>query len=164
MEVECGHCGVPFKKTPFEMKRSKTGSHYCGRSCAAKANNKLFPKRQMSNRCRTCDKPIPHDVSFCSKNCNPRTVPDGQTLGEFIQKKVKRDANLYNQIRQRARAVAFSSKPKVCEKCGYSKHVEVCHKRAISDFPMDANIKEEINNIKNLLVLCPNCHWEHDHP
>lgn len=74
MEVECSHCGVPFKKTPFEMKRSKTGSHYCGRSCAAKANNKLFPKRQMSNRCRTCDKPLRTGVLRCS-GCKPVPKP-----------------------------------------------------------------------------------------
>lgn len=70
MEVECGHCGVPFKKIPSQIKKSKTGSHYCGKSCAAKANNKLFPKRRMSNRCRTCDKPIRSGVFRCLE-CRP---------------------------------------------------------------------------------------------
>lgn len=50
---------------------------------------------------------------------------------------------------------------KVCSNCGYNKHVEVCHIKSVSSF--DNNIKiSEINNINNLIYLCPNCHWEFD--
>lgn len=165
MEVKCDHCGTLFEKRVSEMKKSKTGSHYCGSSCAARANNKLFPKRRMSNKCQTCDKRIRHGVMFCNRSCNPKLATiDNQTLGDHISSMVKRDANLYNKIRQKARAVAYKEMPRVCVKCGYSKHVEVCHKISISDFPLTASVRDEINHIDNLLVLCPNCHWEHDHP
>lgn len=70
MEVECSHCGVQFEKIPSQIKKSKSGLHYCGKSCAAKANNKLFPKRRMSNRCITCDKPVRSGVLRCSR-CKP---------------------------------------------------------------------------------------------
>jgi predicted restriction endonuclease len=45
--------------------------------------------------------------------------------------------------------------------CGYSKHVEACHIRRIADFPASATVGE-INHADNMLVLCPNCHWEFD--
>lgn len=49
-----------------------------------------------------------------------------------------------------------------CEVCSYSKHVEVCHIRPISTFPVESQLKD-INSKDNLVGLCPNCHWEFDH-
>lgn len=54
-----------------------------------------------------------------------------------------------------------SIKLKCCENCGYDKHYEVCHIKAVSDFSEDSKI-EDINSIDNLKALCPNCHWEFD--
>ena len=48
-----------------------------------------------------------------------------------------------------------------CEICGYSNHVEVAHKKAVSEIDGDSTIRE-INSIDNLIVLCPNHHWEYD--
>ena len=54
-----------------------------------------------------------------------------------------------------------NGKPYKCEKCGYSLHIEVCHKIPVSDFPDNATVKE-INDINNLIGLCENHHWELD--
>ena len=48
-----------------------------------------------------------------------------------------------------------------CIVCGYSKHVEVAHIKAVSEFDDNATV-DEINNINNLIGLCPNHHWEFD--
>ena len=49
-----------------------------------------------------------------------------------------------------------------CELCCYDKHVEVCHIKPIGSF--DGNTKiSKINSYNNLILLCPNCHWEFDH-
>lgn len=48
-----------------------------------------------------------------------------------------------------------------CVICGYDKHIEIAHIKAVSDFDDDATIAE-INNINNLIGLCPNHHWEFD--
>ena len=40
-------------------------------------------------------------------------------------------------------------------------HYEVCHIKGISDHGLDTTIGE-INDIHNLIALCPNCHWEMD--
>ena len=54
-----------------------------------------------------------------------------------------------------------SNKPKQCICCNYDKHYEVAHIKAVSDFNDDTLISE-INDIDNLIALCPNHHWEYD--
>lgn len=51
---------------------------------------------------------------------------------------------------------------KVCKNCGYNKHVEVCHIKAVSSFE-DDDLVNDINSVNNLVYLCPNCHWEFDY-
>lgn len=48
-----------------------------------------------------------------------------------------------------------------CENCGYNKHTELCHIKDVTLFPLETTLGE-INDIKNIVVLCPNCHWEFD--
>ncbi|MEP7292863.1 MAG: HNH endonuclease [Chloroflexota bacterium] len=52
--------------------------------------------------------------------------------------------------------------PRVCVNCGYDRHAEICHVKPISSFPNDAPVAV-INDLANLVALCPNCHWELDH-
>lgn len=60
----------------------------------------------------------------------------------------------------RTKALKFFTEKK-CVKCGYSLHVEVCHKKAVYNFEKDVTL-EDINDINNLILLCPNHHWEFD--
>ena len=48
-----------------------------------------------------------------------------------------------------------------CQSCSYDKHVELAHLKSVSSFPSTATLKE-INSPDNVLVLCPNCHYEFD--
>lgn len=65
---------------------------------------------------------------------------------------IRKDAqNIFNK----------SNKPKCCAICGYDKHIEVAHIKAVSDFE-NTTLVSEINNIDNLIALCPNHHWEYD--
>lgn len=70
--------------------------------------------------------------------------------------------NQYTLIRGRARTVARQLNWQSCVKCGYDKHIEVAHVKSITEFDLDTPISI-INHPTNLLALCPNCHWEHDH-
>ena len=54
-----------------------------------------------------------------------------------------------------------SNKPQKCAICGYDKHTEIAHIKAVSEFSDDVFISE-INDINNLVALCPNHHWEFD--
>ena len=42
-----------------------------------------------------------------------------------------------------------------CAICGFSEHVEACHIKPISSFPLDTKIRE-VNDSGNLIYLCPN--------
>lgn len=54
-----------------------------------------------------------------------------------------------------------SDKPKCCYVCGYDKHIEIAHIKSVSSFDDETKVSD-INNIDNLVALCPNHHWEFD--
>lgn len=115
--------------------------------------------------CSSCNKelgvgPKFRRRKFCEK-CNPNLQDwSEETLASVRE---KRNYQLNSRIRDLARIVFNKSEiEKKCVNCGYDKHIEVCHIKAISDFDLETPISE-INNINNLIALCPNCHWELDH-
>ena len=83
------------------------------------------------------------------------------TIEEVVYKHHHR-SSAYGLIRSQARSIAKSLGFSKCLKCLYDKHYEVCHIKPISSFPLDTPISV-INSPDNLMPLCPNCHWEHDH-
>lgn len=84
-----------------------------------------------------------------------------KTKGELFSVR-KNWQSARSAIQKDAKSVykTFNPKPK-CAICEYSKHVEVAHIKAVSEFENSATIKE-INSIENLIGLCPNHHWEYD--
>lgn len=83
------------------------------------------------------------------------------TKGELFKNR-KNWQSARTAIRKLASSLFFkSNKPKECAICGYDKHIEIAHIKAVSDFSDNATI-EEINDINNLIGLCPNHHWEYD--
>lgn len=50
---------------------------------------------------------------------------------------------------------------RACLICGYTRHVQACHRDPVSSFPK-TTIISEINNPENMVGLCPNHHWEFD--
>lgn len=114
---------------------------FCSMSCAGSYNNKIHPKRKKTHVLR-----------------QPKLNLD-ITLEEAIYTK-HGAPNAYSLVRQRARAKMKHVKQ--CSKCGYNKHVEVAHIKPINSYSRDTLVSI-INADDNLLVLCPNCHWEFDH-
>ena len=67
-----------------------------------------------------------------------------------------------NRIRELARKYALASPvPRQCVHCGYATHVEVCHIKPVSEFPVSVPARQ-INADTNITYLCPNHHWELD--
>jgi predicted restriction endonuclease len=48
-----------------------------------------------------------------------------------------------------------------CQVCGYKHHIELAHIKPISSFSEQDKLGV-INDSSNILVLCPNHHWEFD--
>ena len=146
-----------------ECNNTTTGKSIC---CSHSCSNKFFPRRKKELRkCRRCGEKFPGHGT-CSK-CKNEILANKErfqqtTLAELSE---SYEANgihkswRYSELRNDARR---KTDFKLCAICGYDKHVEVCHVRPISSFPPTATVAE-VNDVRNLVGLCPNHHWEFDH-
>lgn len=145
----CKFCGKMIFVLPKEKTREVLIRSFCNHSCSASYNNSLREKREQEK-----------------KKKEPKIKPgvytvDSRTKKELFDKCLNWQS-ARSSIRKRAQQIYESSdKPKRCMNCGYERHYEVCHIKPVSDFSDDSLISE-INNINNLVALCPNCHWEFD--
>ena len=124
---------------------------------------------------------------FCNKSCAmsfkrtngvttggaPPEVTSTLTRDSLLERELskledlprKRDRGLkiaYSKINNDARRRYLrSKKPMCCAVCGYDKHVEIAHRRAVSAFD-GITLISEINAISNLGPLCRNHHWEQE--
>lgn len=91
-----------------------------------------------------------------------KKIPANQrTKGELFTT-LKNWQTARTAIRKDAQAVFDkSSTPRCCVICGYDKRIEIAHIKAVADFD-DNTLVSEINDISNLVALCPNHHWEYD--
>ena len=139
---------------------------FCSRSCSAKVTNKV-PKRKIIRVCTRCDSVVRNSrSSLCEKHFlhHRENFYRDKTLGEYRNKNSVRGfhsswTNSHIRIFARNWLKHLTKLP--CKKCGYSKHVEVAHIRAVSDF-RDDELLRDVNSADNIVQLCRNCHWEFD--
>jgi len=134
---------IPDNRKPAETKVKK----FCSRSCAAIFNNK---KRVRVIKVK--EKPPKKERA---------DLLIYRTKGNIFETQ-KNWQSARSSIRSHAEATYYrSDKSKCCYLCGYDKHFEIAHIKAVSDFD-DYTLISIINHIDNLIGLCPNCHWEFD--
>ena len=174
--VKCNNCKVEFYKTKSQIKRSKSGKHYCSRSCSASTNN-LSVQR---------NKPKIYTCEYCNNNyhrtqknrstkiCNDCLL---QNPGNYfshktskIKKKTIEEYSYENNIHpswkfSRIRGLNRSWNKELlslpCQVCGYTAHIELAHIKPLSSFEKETPL-HIVNDPSNILVLCPNHHWEFD--
>jgi hypothetical protein len=135
---------------------------FCSRSCAAQVTNKIAKKKKTKfSYCNDCGKECAYRRKYC-KGCFKKNTCVDLSLREAIYEHHHK-ASAFALIRSRARYSEKAKFIKGCQRCGYNRHVEVCHIKPISSFPLNTKLSV-INAETNLIILCPNCHWEHDHP
>lgn len=160
--VDCINCNVEFLKSNVEIE--KTNNHFCSRSCSAKYNNKLIPKRKLITSCSKCTNIVRNyrstlcETHFKELNENRYSL---KTLEECQNSNIFHPSWLNSKIRGYNRSSNKDLIKLPCAKCKYTRHVELCHIKAITNFSKDALISE-INSITNVIQLCPTCHWEFD--
>lgn len=142
---------------------------FCSKKCASILNNKKFPKRSKEKtlwgKCKICENSLDRKgLKFCRSCIKNKKHYHGIPIENHTIESVSKvsGSNKYSRIRDHARNVYKKLNGISCENCNYSKHIEICHKKAISSFPKDTIISE-VNDRKNIIFLCPNCHWEFDH-
>lgn len=83
VSVECSQCRVPFLKDPYDIKRSKTGLHFCSYSCHQDSQ-----RTQIDVCCPVCDGPFKakpyrlrlHSALYCSRACKTAGLGGGSVV------------------------------------------------------------------------------------
>jgi len=162
----CAHCGLLL---PYE----KRSNSFCSRSCSASHANTSNPKRKRKERfCKDCGKSFvfvgTQRTKFCP-GCQQRRKKAKENLKHMTLAECSSRPSVANKhpswrwayvrvLNRRWNAHLITS----CAVCGYSRHVELCHRKAISSFPETATLAE-VNAESNNVALCPTHHWEFDH-
>lgn len=160
----CGKSILPGRAKLSELKTMK----FCNHSCAISYLNREKSKGEKPKRLCACGKVISRKAPRCRDCYNLEKSKRVAKSQSFIQKGEHKEKNpLYQNYRSlisdHARRVYNNSgKKKECFVCGYERYVEICHVKAVKDFSPESTF-EEINNIDNLVALCPTHHWEFDH-
>lgn len=144
-------------KVSFE-KKSKV-NRFCSRSCAARFNNKIYPKRGLTKECRLCTNKIPSTYTFCESCWNSEDGLSARSkvrVYEWLSGKWDGAIGVGDQLSNVIRKYLLLESGLSCQKCGFNKN-----------HPDDNKTILEINHIngnpfdhtkENLEVICPNCH------
>lgn len=146
----CPVCGSTIS---YEKKSEST---YCSRSCAAKANNKKYPKRVPSRHqaqtCPTCGKSITGKNKFCNQLCantykHTKAVKEAESSGYF---KAQKCGEAHRPFVKRYLVEKYGHKCSICgttEWCGKPVPLVVDH--------IDGDSTN--NAVDNFRLVCGNC-------
>lgn len=136
---------------------------YCSRSCANRANDKLFPRLKMNpqGKCKICSCPIRAYLVYC------RECKENKKKLARKQKAAKNSAKVV-QWRRNAKQKLVELRGGKCEICGYCKCLRALqfhHKNpAEKKFALSqANTKRfalMLAEVEKCILLCANCHAE----
>lgn len=161
----CGSLILPQsdKDHLHEVKKKRFCNSHCANSFT---NPKWVPKQTLT--CSSCGACITkRSESGLCRTCNGLQRRDAITFGTIAKGELfaKRGnwQSARSSIQRHARLTyLLSGRPQQCKVCHYRKHFQVSHVIDVSAFP-DSSLMSEINNIDNLIALCPTHHWEFDH-
>lgn len=140
-----------------------------------RVQDKIMPKtsesvrRWLDSKAKVCS--CGNKMHHLSRNCKKCGLTHNKvrgyeirnmTIGEYRDRRRGHlRVSLHADIRNFSRTWNQDLRKKPCEICGYDKHVELCHIKAVSEWP-DDTLLGVVNGPENLRVLCPSHHWEFD--
>lgn len=143
---KCKQCNNPLK---YIQKNNK----YCSKSCAAKINNKLTPKRiskYSEKKCLNCLTLIKKKGSFCCKKCQY----DMLYINKFLEWYYN-DGNFKGESLVIKGFITLIDGYK-CSECGISEY----NNKSLTLHLEHKNGNAIDNSKQNLCLLCPNCHGQ----
>lgn len=139
--TRCVVCQKEIYRRPFEIKKNE-GRVYCSSLCYGIISRKEKP-------CVICGKLMLSGLNkkTCSRGCS-----NTQRQGiKYNHKRLKDKVKNYQSLKMRL----LKLRGKICERCRYERYeiLQVHHK--------DRNrLNNELNNLE---LICPNCHFEEHH-
>lgn len=141
----------------FTAKKNSAGK-FCSRSCAAKVNNRLHPKRYNPDKirnCLNCREPlIKSQTKFCSKWCSglfKRAALVEKWIGGS-----ESGSSKYGVLKHCFRNFLIEKSKNKCSQCGWNTPNPKTQKPILAIDHIDGNWTN--NKYENLQVLCYNCH------
>ena len=141
----CFHCGIP-----------TANPKYCSRSHAAIHTNKAVPKRKPQGSCLVCQAPIHANRQHCAahKRAPSRSEYYDLTVAEFKARNAHLHPSYYRGQLNTLTRLLNAHRPRVCQACGYCKHVEYCHIQPLEAFPATTTIRE-LSGPDNIFCCAP---------
>lgn len=169
---KCLECQNIIRIKSHQKVRDVRIKKFCDLSCSARHNNKNLKRRKppITGKCEMCGKVMHfrnrrrHRLcgAICRRELRAQNGIISLTKGEHF-KRVGNYTTARSSIRRSSYKTYMRSKrPRACKICGYSTHIEVAHIKDVAEFPDNALISV-INNMRNLVALCRNHHWEYEH-
>lgn len=173
---QCRPVFIPKTNPCAACGKETTNPKYCSSSCSARINGTLFPKKlkyRVAQECSVCGKEYFKSTTHSGRKYCPECLAFKKTRRGMKETKVASIIKHFKatgrhpswklaHVRLLNRVWNVDLLAKSCAKCGYGKHVELAHIKAMSTFPKSATLGE-INDPSNVIQLCRNCHWEFDH-
>jgi hypothetical protein len=167
VNISCGECSKGVDVPAGAIKEV----NFCSSSCSATFHNK---RRKVAREekgiplqvdrtlkvCHNCGTDHNSTMNVCSYRCRTEVYAKTHTIGEACTEGERQQK--YSNIRGISRGYAKYFLPCFCQNCGFSKHTEIAHIKALTEFKASDLLIEAIDK-NNLLSLCPNCHWEFDY-
>lgn len=133
--------------------KEHSNAKFCSKSCAAKINNSLYPKRSarkaLCGNCQ-CRFEARQHQKYCSTEC-------------FNQHRYKKEIHEWltnpqsrKTINESIRRHIFEKNDSKCQECGWSKVNPTSDSIPLEIHHVDGNRRN--NQPDNLQLLCPNCH------
>ena len=132
---------------------------FCSRSCAAKVNNKLHPKRKAAAReliCLNCDATLlgKSQMKFCSPACSGQYKRDN-IVKQWLAGKHNGSIEAGGMSKS-VREYLLAQAGHKCPRCGWCEVSEFSTKPILTIDHIDGDWTN--NSVENLRVLCYNCH------
>lgn len=161
----CKHCHLPIPINQCDKVCTVRKKVFCNSSCSTKYYNmkRANKKRTYTTKpCTLCGREMSASSKSICRKCYNKTIGIGdETKGSLFSRRSGYQS-ARSAIRKHANSVFVQNNfLQSCHICGYSLHIDICHIRAVTDFP-DSSTISEINDPSNLVGLCPTHHWEFD--
>lgn len=132
-----------------ECGRETINLHFCSRSCSASYNNRGVRRHGSKSNCKFCGEEIPSQRTYCDLRCQAKHRV--KIRNDHISLTENDDGKYGHRVMKEFLIEKFGN---VCQMCGNKEWngnqipLEIHH--------IDGKSKN--NTLKNLMIVCPNCH------